>query len=255
MNAAEYRRRQDRALVALIRRLRLWFVLHGAPVDDAQIREMAAGMLRPVETARRGTYAAAVAYLASLGVHNPPNLKDYGGVDALSKAIGAALEDFTVAGDPIADGNKRDPLVVKKARNRVERAVTRHAQEPARETVQQVADDTPGAAWARMLTGPTSCGFCAMLASRGPIYSSEYIATHRGGASAKAYHDGCDCVAVLVLSKDWEGARAHENLENLWEQTGRKHSGKAARNAFRRSWDRRVRRGETGDYIADTMKE
>lgn len=255
MNAAQYRKQQDNALKTLIRRLKAWFSVNGAPVSEAQIAELARNMLKTVESARSRNYAVAVAYLVSQGIDEPPDLKAYGGAEALTKAISGALQDFTVLGEPVTQDNRRDTLVVEKVRGRVERTVTRHAQAPARDTVETVANSIDGAAWARVLTGPTSCGFCAMLASRGPIYSSEYIALHRGGASAKTYHDGCDCVAELVLDPDkWAGRKAHEQLEDLWRQTGGKASGKAARNAFRREWDKKVRRGETGEYIAETMK-
>lgn len=255
MNAAEYRRQQDNALKALIRRVRQLFALNGAPATEEQILELAQQLLRPMENARQRTYQAAVTYLASQAVFDPPELKAYGGAEALAKALSDALTDFLVAGEPITPENRRDALVVKQTRNRVERTVSRHAQQPARETVQIAADGIAGAAWARMLTGPTSCAFCAMLASRGPVYESEYIALHRGGASAKTYHDGCDCVAVLVLDYNlWEGRKAHMELEALWQQETTRKSGKTARNAFRREWDRKVRGGETGDYIADTMK-
>lgn len=50
--------------------------------------------------------------------------------------------------------------------------------------------------WARVPTGPTTCGFCLMLASRGGTYTSEAAAG--GGYSGKKYHPHCDCVAVLV---------------------------------------------------------
>jgi hypothetical protein len=94
-----------------------------------------------------------------------------------------------------------------------------------------------------------------MLASRGPVYTSRQAATKRGEARADAYHDGCDCVAVLVTDyNSWEGRRSFEKLEDLWLDTGAKHSNADARNAFRRAWDRKVRGGETGEYLADTMK-
>lgn len=255
MNAAQYRKAQDKALQTLTRRLKAWFSVNGAPVNEVQIADLVRNMLRTMESARQRNYAVAVAYLASQGIDDPPDLKAYGGAEALTKAITAALEDFTVLGDPVTQGNRRDVLVVEKVRARVERTVSRHAQAPARDTVETVANSIEGSAWARVLTGPTSCGFCAMLASRGPIYSSEYIALHRGGASAKTYHDGCDCVAELVLDyQKWPGRHAYEQLEGLWQDTTEKKSGKAARNAFRRDWDKKVRRGETGDFIAKTMK-
>lgn len=254
MNAAEYRRAQDTALKALIRRVRQFFALNGAPATDAQIREMAQQLMRSMQTARQRNYSVAAAYLAGEGITDPPQLAPYNDAEALVKALSQALDGFLVAGEPVTPDNRNDVLVVKQVGRRVERAAVRHAQQPARETVQNVADSIEGAGWVRVLTGARSCGFCAMLASRGPVYSNEYIALHRGGARADKYHDGCDCIAVLVLGPEWEGRQAFEQLEQLWQETTTKKSGKGARNAFRREWDKKVRRGETGDYIADSLK-
>lgn len=65
--------------------------------------------------------------------------------------------------------------------------------------------------WARVLAGETNCAFCAMLASRGPVYHSE------GTASFDA-HDGCDCGATLVVKGErWEGEDEFKALRALWE--------------------------------------
>jgi len=69
----------------------------------------------------------------------------------------------------------------------------------------------------------TACGFCKMLATRGPVYASKSaasgVAGKRGTPRGKAklggkYHDNCHCVAVPVrvgdsyqppdYAKDWE---------------------------------------------------
>lgn len=71
-------------------------------------------------------------------------------------------------------------------------------------------------AWARVVrptqTGP--CGFCAMLASRGPVYSSERAA----GAGANTFHDGCRCEIVPVFtSRVWEGKADHAKYAQLYK--------------------------------------
>ena len=119
--------------------------------------------------------------------------------------------------------------------------------------------------WARVLVGAYSCSFCAMLASRGPVYTSRETAIGRGGNPLDAYHKPyidkrgalvggvCDCQAVLVTSfGSWEGRKAWEALEDLW-QNNATGSGKAARLAFRRVWDKKVRDGDTGEYLADSI--
>lgn len=91
--------------------------------------------------------------------------------------------------------------------------------------------------WARMLTGAENCGFCVMLASRGPVYSS---ATDAGRVKASrlydttaagyvnTYHPNCDCLVVPVYSfSAWPGRKDWQMLQ-AWYQ-------KALKDA---DWDR-----------------
>jgi hypothetical protein len=253
--AYDFRRAQDFALRPVLKRVRQQFHLQGVPVTAEQRADMVSYLWRPLNNARAQTYTASVRYLHGQGLLDTPPLRPYE-PQALDKLLTDTVERATVAGDPVTEENRTSPIVVEQTQKAVARAVSRHAQEPARETVQEAADDAgEEIGWARMLTGPKSCGFCAMLASRGPVYRSDKSAMFRGGASADAYHDGCDCVAVLVRKGvPWEGQQSHKVLEKLWEATGGKFSGKDARNAFRREWDRTVRSGGSGDFVADAMK-
>lgn len=65
-------------------------------------------------------------------------------------------------------------------------------------------DSTSGAdqsaiGW-RRVTGANPCTFCAMVASRGPVYSSEDTATLRAGTKLQ-YHGHCKCTAEIVYGK------------------------------------------------------
>ncbi|MEZ5152115.1 VG15 protein [Rhodococcus zopfii] len=96
--------------------------------------------------------------------------------------------------------------------------------------------------WARVLTGRESCPFCAMLASRGPMYKSEQTALIASGARGprrgEEFHDGCDCVAKLVYKgRDWEGRREFERLEDLWIASTGSLSGEAERRAFYHAYE------------------
>ena len=97
--------------------------------------------------------------------------------------------------------------------------------------------------WARVLTGAESCAFCAMLASRGPVYSEDTVVTtgkprevrprqvhYRNGATGghtyvsgsrregEKYHDHCDCIAVLVVKGvPWNGEQQYHALKDLWD--------------------------------------
>ncbi|WP_436800150.1 hypothetical protein [Trueperella pyogenes] len=53
-------------------------------------------------------------------------------------------------------------------------------------------DRKNGVRWARVPSGPVTCAFCAVLASRGWVYASE----EKAGARGNAYHAHCDCKIV-----------------------------------------------------------
>lgn len=98
-------------------------------------------------------------------------------------------------------------------------------------------------AWARVVhpseNGP--CGFCVMLASRGPVYSSSQTA----GLRADAFHDHCHCTVVPVFtSREWEGKAAQEEAARTYDEVvrkGRLH-GREAVNAMNREMYRRRKR-------------
>lgn len=110
--------------------------------------------------------------------------------------------------------------------------------------------------WARVATGRETCGFCLMLVSRGPSYSSAVEAglrlddksaldlVEQGNAKAlaqamKRWHPGCDCKAVPVFDrKNWAGRDAYLRAEKLWKKTTSGYRGKDAVNAFRRAVER-----------------
>ena len=74
--------------------------------------------------------------------------------------------------------------------------------------------------WARVLTGSENCAFCAMLASRGPVYSELTVLTAGSDSDRDglAFHDWCDCKAVLVVKgQPWEGEQQFKQLQDLWD--------------------------------------
>ena len=105
--------------------------------------------------------------------------------------------------------------------------------------------------WARVPTGRETCGFCWMLASRGPVYDS---AGSAGGKRSQAeiirktadgsmssddmnqWHPGCDCKVVPVFKlSDWPGKDKADAAWKLWkDKIQGYYSGKDAINAYRR---------------------
>lgn len=93
------------------------------------------------------------------------------------------------------------------------------------------ARDTDAIGWARVSDGKP-CAFCAMLISRGPVYSRETV-----GFRA---HDNCGCVASPRFKTSPDGgwtpqARA---LQQLWMQTGSLDRMRDAMPAYYRTLDR-----------------
>lgn len=283
--ALALRKAQDDALRPLLKRIRQQFQLRGVPVTAEQRAAMVPYLWRPMINARVRTYTASVRYLNGQGVLQVPQLRPYE-PQAVEQLLQNTVERTLVAGEPITEDTRTDGVAIDKAQRAVARAASRHAQQPARETVIASADAPPsgvrqndapigpeegpapfrefleqnrGARWARMLTGPTSCGFCAMLASRGPVYRTYRAARgNREQATETTIadtHDGCDCVFVLVTDyATWEGQQSHLALSDLWYESTSRLSTKEAVKAFRRAWEKKVRAGGSGDYVAETMK-
>lgn len=86
------------------------------------------------------------------------------------------------------------------ARQRLEGTVQRLVLQPGRDTITaNVERDPADARWARIPTGPTTCAFCLVMASRGAEYGSKESAGKwklPDGSNPFAYHDDCDCVAT-----------------------------------------------------------
>ncbi|WP_439377834.1 hypothetical protein [Amycolatopsis lexingtonensis] len=113
--------------------------------------------------------------------------------------------------------------------------------------------------WARVATGRETCGFCMMLVSRGPVYTSADAAgldlndTSAAQVWKKAeagdidsreaidelmtrWHPGCDCKVVPVFKiSDWPGRDAWKRAEEAWKHYTKGYGGLDALNAFRRA--------------------
>lgn len=113
----------------------------------------------------------------------------------------------------------------KTALRRLTAAAVRHTRQHARNTIDGSVRRSGGKVrYARRVTGATTCDFCLMLASRGPVYGTVEDA---GGASNQ-YHDNCDCVPVPVVGRwvvddsirgaHWEGQNPGYDFEKLYDE-------------------------------------
>ncbi len=199
------------------------------PADPAAVaqvsRRVAAGAVRHARAAGRDvvvdTAAQCRVRVASSQKSPRVTVEDNTGSDGRPKVIVEHTSDDRKAGDDNRDSRKK----ASKA-------------EPA--------NTKPGGkvlGWARVLTGAESCAFCAMLASRGPVYSEDTVVTtgkprevrprqvhYRNGATGghtyvsgsrregEKYHDHCDCIAVLVVKgASWNGEQQYHALKDLWD--------------------------------------
>jgi hypothetical protein len=90
-------------------------------------------------------------------------------------------------------------------------SISRIALNRGRETIEQTVKRDPAALGYARVTDGQPCAFCAMLASRGPVYKEETVSFRE--------HDHCTCGAEPHYpGSDWPG-RAREFRE-LWNETG-----------------------------------
>lgn len=180
-----------------------------------------------------------------------------------------AINDLTRAGTPerledLLDDNERigrenqsiDEMtreVMARAQQRVGQAAVRHAQNGGRDAVDTwVKSDRRALGWIR-ITRPACCGWCAMLASRGPVYAEDSFKESDArfdGPGEHKVHDECGCGLRPVYTRDEaEWTDLSREAEQLWINgnpegwTGQgaykppaKLSGDAARTEFRRIW-------------------
>src|SRR5690606_13670915 len=82
----------------------------------------------------------------------------------------------------------------------VEGVMSRFIKEAGRDTVaQNLRRDRYALGYRRVPTGPTTCGFCLMLASRLDLYESKQSAASRASDGGR-YHTRCDCVPEPVYN-------------------------------------------------------
>lgn len=117
---------------------------------------------------------------------------------------------------------------MQKAKAKVLGAASRQVLNGGRDVTQDLVEaDDAAVGWIRVTDGDP-CAFCALMASRGPVYKSD--AADSGGFEA---HDNCACIAKPVFSRKapWPG-RAREFRALYDDLVYKKYSGKAALHAF-----------------------
>lgn len=123
-------------------------------------------------------------------------------------------------------------------------AAIRHVLNGGRDTLDaNIRRDRRSLGFVRV-TDASPCWFCAMLASRGPVYKAESFSAADArfqGFGAHKVHDNCGCMIEPVFSDEtrWPG-RAREFRE-LWNEVAtRKLRPDLARDAFREAYEARA---------------
>lgn len=110
-------------------------------------------------------------------------------------------------------------------------AASRIVLDAGRQTILDAVDeDREAIGWIR-ITDAKPCAFCAMLASRGPVYQEDT-------ASFQA-HPHCACIAAPVFSRHEAWLGHSEDLYQQWKKVTAGESGKDALRAWRRHWEGR----------------
>lgn len=105
-------------------------------------------------------------------------------------------------------------------------AAMRHALNGGRDTILgTVAADPKAIGWARAASG-RACAFCAMLASRGPVYSGEDTASFHP-------HDHCHCQPEPTFDRDAPWPAGSDDYRDLWDTVTHGLPTAEGRTAFR----------------------
>src|SRR5699024_4459568 len=104
---------------------------------------------------------------------------------AIEKVLKRVTAEPVAAAEEVGESASKPPpdlklIQTKTTEQRVTAALERHAEQPSRQLVEYAGDNDPKGAWIRVLTGPRSCAFCAMMASRPNGYKSKTLALMGG---------------------------------------------------------------------------
>jgi hypothetical protein len=175
----------------------LWGLLDGGRLDVtfsgwALAVGQVIGQHRDTSTLLATGYLRAARHQA--GIPGEPIIVKAGPVDPVQLATSlrvtgpVAVKRSMLAGKPL-------PAALDDAFVQSSGAATRHVLAAGRDTVtQSIQADAAIAGYERVTAPGTTCKFCVMLATRGPVYKSSQTA----GQGIDRYHDHCRCAIAAV---------------------------------------------------------
>lgn len=232
VSLADYKKRQERIGARVgARALALVRPLLGEKVSRSDVRAIAAGVFDMVVDGRVKSAALGAEFYQS-------QRAEY--LEALPELV-APVERYSVS--DLARGLGFVMVPGREFTNDTGAATTvsRHVKSGARRQVVGLSlVDAQSVGWARTSGGTTSCSFCLMLISRGPVYRSRESA-----GDMKSFHNRCDCVVAPVFDKkSFPGRDEFLSAEKLWSSSTGGKSGADALKAFRAAVTRNAPGGQ-----------
>jgi len=145
-------------------------------------------------------------------------------------------------GIPLEQSPRVRASIMERAATQIIGATIRYVQNGGRDFLDEVVDKDAKAVGYVRITGDNPCAFCAMLASRGPVYkdtSFNRSDPRFEGLGDHKVHDHCGCTIRPLYSKSrLLMPQRNQDFENLWAESTRGYSQKDTMNAFRRAYER-----------------
>lgn len=142
------------------------------------------------------------------------------------------------------------PQAKKMAFTAVAGAGSRHVLNGGRQQLVNTASADEMAVGFSRVTDAEPCAFCAMLASRGPVYFTRATAFRTTGRSKRGegekYHDDCGCSVEPSFNRKTDWPTRNREFEKLWEDTTGDAYGKGKYRAFRNAYEAQLRSNRKG---------
>lgn len=119
-------------------------------------------------------------------------------------------------------------------------SATRHVMNGGRDEIQSALAEDPVALGYIRVTDADPCYFCAMLASRGPVYDDESFDESDPrfvGAGQHKVHDHCGCGVEPVYSRSTEWPGKAREAEDAWISLSQELGRVPTINDFRHKWE------------------
>jgi hypothetical protein len=239
-----HRRTQERIADALARVLLAQYARTVAVgyTNDTLVEEWLSVMVPLIRVSReRSTAVAGSFYRQAAGLAGrPPQLYE---ADPLpNEAIRTSLRVTGVIGivEKIEAGKSLERAIIE-AGSAAAGAADRHVLNGGRSLIRNSIARDPNVLGYYRQTRDGCCSFCAVLASRGPVYKADSFADSDprfiGNDSDVKVHDHCHCQIVQVYGRDQVMPAINRDFERLWTSSTKGFSGNDALNAFRRAYE------------------